>query len=88
MSDLPADDQVYQTVLAIIGEFVEDRAALTSLSRDSRLREDVDIDSVRLVDIWLDVEDHFGITIPEEAMDRVKTLGELIDTVRERLPAS
>lgn len=57
-----------------------------ALQSDTRL-EDLDIDSLRMIEILFSVEDAFKITVPAEQAelrDKVKTVGELaayIDTL-------
>jgi acyl carrier protein len=51
---------------------------------------DLEIDSLRMIEIAFAVEDAFGITIPAEPaelMARVKTLGDLAAYVDERVAA-
>ncbi len=52
---------------------------------ESRLREDLDADSLDLVEAVLALEEEFGLTIPEEEMEDVKTVGEAIDLVAQKL---
>ena len=50
-----------------------------ALQPETRL-EDLDIDSLRMIEILFSVEDAFGITVPAgeaELRDRVKTVGDL-----------
>jgi acyl carrier protein len=53
-----------------------DRAAVP-LTDDARLINDLGIDSPRMIDIVLEVEDRFHIVIDDAAMQRVRTFGEM-----------
>lgn len=49
---------------------------------DQVLDRDLGLDSLDTVEIWMAIEDEFGIAIPEEKTDKVKTVGEMIEFVR------
>ena len=54
------------------------------LSREARL-EDLEIDSLRLIEIFFSVEETFKITIPGEQQElraRLKTFGDLADYIQ------
>ena len=52
---------------------------------DSRFQEDLDADSLDLVEAVLALEEEFGVTIPEEEMQGVKTVGQAIQLVATKL---
>jgi len=51
----------------------------------SRFQEDLDADSLDLVEAVLALEEDFGVSIPEEEMEGVKTVGQAIQLVAEKL---
>jgi acyl carrier protein len=76
------------TVAAVLEEIVRrfaprDRADVL-LTPTSRLIEDAGIDSPRMIDVVLEVEDRFRLTIEDEAMERIRTFGEMLAFVSER----
>jgi acyl carrier protein len=52
---------------------------------NSRFKEDLDADSLDLVEAVLALEEEFGLSIPEEEMEDVKTVGQAIDLVAQKL---
>ncbi|HCO03234.1 MAG TPA: acyl carrier protein [Actinobacteria bacterium] len=58
----------------------EDRITL-----DARLSEDLDADSLDLVEVVMGLEDSLGISIPEEEIDGVKTVRQAVDLVEAKL---
>jgi acyl carrier protein len=54
----------------------------------SRFQEDLDADSLDLVEAVLALEEEFGVTIPEEEMESIKTVGEAVDLVASKLGVS
>jgi acyl carrier protein len=54
----------------------------------ARFQEDLDADSLDLVEAVLGLEEEFGVTIPEEEMEGVKTVGQAIQLVASKLGVS
>ena len=52
---------------------------------DSKILQDLKINSARLVDITLEMEDTFDIEIDNDAMDRIISINDAIDVVMEKL---
>ena len=54
----------------------------------ARFAEDLDADSLDLVEAVLALEEEFGVSIPEEEMESVTTVGQAVDLVAEKLGVS
>jgi acyl carrier protein len=52
---------------------------------DARLKEDLNADSLDLVEAVLALEEEFGVTIPEDEMEGVTTAGQAVDLVASKL---
>jgi acyl carrier protein len=50
----------------------------------TNLLDDVGIDSASMIDIVLEIEDRFGVTIEDDDSQGVKTFGQLMDLVSSR----
>ena len=72
------------TLEGIVRRFAPKHAAALAFTRETHLTDDAGIDSPRMIDLVLGVEDAFGITVDDEDLDRVKTFGQLVDLVGER----
>jgi len=57
------------------------------LSRETRLEEDLNIDSLDAVELVMGLEDAFGVTISDEVAQSFKTIGEITDFVTEKVGA-
>ena len=51
----------------------------------SRFQEDLDADSLDLVEAVLALEEEWSIEIPEDEMEAVKTVGQAVDLVASKL---
>lgn len=48
------------------------------VSADKTLTEDLDIDSLAMVEVTLAVEDKFGVAIPDDAVAGLRTVGDVV----------
>jgi acyl carrier protein len=51
------------------------------VTRQTSFQEDVGADSLDIVELVMELEEEFEITIPEEHADKIKTVGEAIDYI-------
>jgi len=75
-----SSEQVEQTVFAALAEMGADGEALT---RDATF-EQLDVDSLDLVELAQVVEDEFGVQLEGDDVKDLKTVGEAIDLVVAR----
>ena len=52
---------------------------------DADLREDFDADSLDMVDLIMDVEDEFGVEVPDEILDKLVTVKDVVDYIEENM---
>jgi acyl carrier protein len=69
---------------ATFADILEEVAKLNraEVIADKRLREDLGIDSLSLIDLAVAAEDTFGIRIPDEDLERFRTVGDAVDYIR------
>jgi acyl carrier protein len=53
-----------------------------ALARDTRLREDLGVDSLTLIEVAVATEDALGVPLPDEDLERFQTVGDVIDYVQ------
>ncbi len=58
------------------------------IDEKTRFREDLDADSLDLYELVMELEDSYGIRVPEEEATEIETVGQAVDFVLARLPAS
>jgi acyl carrier protein len=52
-----------------------------SIARQTRFIEDIGADSLDIVELVMELEEEFEITIPDEQAEKIKTVGEAIDYI-------
>ena len=48
---------------------------------DSDIVEDFEADSIEMVDIVMDIEDEFGVEIPDDAMETMHRIGDVVEYI-------
>ncbi len=57
-----------------------------SISDSTRFRDDLDADSLDLYELVMELEDSYGIKLPEEEAARIETVGDAVDFVLAHPP--
>ena len=50
---------------------------------DTRIAEDLGADSLDVVEMLMSVEDEFGIEIPDDAIEDLKTIGNVVEYIEK-----
>ena len=54
------------------------------VTRDSKFVDDLKADSLDLVELGMEFEDTFDITIPDEDYEKIQTVGDAVDYIEQR----
>jgi len=57
------------------------------ISMDAKFEEDLEVDSLGVVELLMALEDNFGVKIPDEEAEQIGTVGEAVDLVEKKLNA-
>lgn len=55
------------------------------VTRNARLQEDLDADSLDAVELIMNIEDEFNIQISDEEATDIKTVGQLVDFIDQKI---
>ena len=58
-----------------------------AVTEDARFKEDLDADSLDLVELVMGLEERFDIEVPEEDLEGVTTVGQAVDLVMAKVDA-
>ncbi len=78
------EDQIELKLREIVKIYLPQDSKVEKISRDDHLMQDLGINSSHLVDVALDVEDEFDITLDEQDMERMQTVGAAIEIVQAK----
>ena len=68
-------DELSQVAVEVLGVKSE------IVSETSRFKEDLDADSLDLVEFVMALEERFSISVPEDKLEGITTVGEAVDLV-------
>ena len=69
----------------IVKPYVQNEEAFNVLTEETDFIRDLKINSANLVDVVLDVEDEFDITIDDSSMEKMLTVKAALEIVNEKL---
>ena len=58
----------------------------SSIRDETRFKDDINADSLHLVELMVELEDSYGIRIPDDEAARMDTVGQVVDFVAARAP--
>lgn len=76
-------DEVRETLFALMKQNA--RVDADAIREDARIGEDLRMDSLDLISVINEVEHEFKITIPDDQLKGIKTVGEVVDALWARL---
>ena len=54
-----------------------------TITAETRLNEDLNADSLDVVEMLMALEDEFGVDIPDEEIEKMKTIGDVVNFIEE-----
>ncbi len=78
-----------EEVLGKIQEIAADRLGVDEgeVTPDASFREDLEADSLDLVELIMELEEQFGMEIPDEEAEKITTVDEAVEYVMEHQAA-
>ncbi len=73
---------VEERVIQIVSEQLE--VPKEEITRESSFIDDLKADSLDIVELVMEFEEEFSITVAEDDYDKIKTVGDAIDYIEER----
>ncbi len=80
---VPKVAEIETKVIQIVSEQMS--VDKNEISRNTSFVNDLNADSLDTVELVMELEDDFELTIPDEEAEKLKTVGEAIDYVRKHL---
>lgn len=73
--------EAFEKVVAILKPFAKNQEALASVALETSIMKDLKVNSARLVDVVLEIEEKFGIEVKDDEADKVRTVGDAVNLV-------
>ncbi len=70
-------------ILTGLAEVIEEVSGVAAdkVTREATFENDLEIDSLTMVEVVVECESRFGVRIPDEALETLKTVGDAIDYI-------
>lgn len=81
MEQSEAVDAIRDVAVEVLGVDAE------QVTADARFKEDLEADSLDLVELVMGLEERFDISVPEEDLENVNTVGQAADLVVAKVAA-
>jgi acyl carrier protein len=73
---------IEEKVIGIVAEQLS--VPKEEISRESSFVDDLKADSLDVVELVMEFEDEFEITIPDEDYEKIRTVGDAIDYIQQK----
>ena len=77
---MPSTEEIEEKVVSIVAEQLSvDKA---EISRDTSFVNDLGADSLDTVELVMEFEERFGIEIPDDAAEKIQTVGDAVEYIK------
>lgn len=73
---------VFEKIRTILAEQFD--AEEDSITMETSLTEDLGADSLDLADVLMAIEDDFDVEIPDEDIEKIKTVGDIVSYIEDK----
>ncbi len=73
--------EIFEKFIELIREYVKEADRLENAEMGTEIIQDLKVNSARLVDIIIKVEDTFDIEIEDDDADKIKTIGDAVEII-------
>lgn len=77
--------QIYSKVVNVITPYAKNADGISAMNENTKILEDLGVNSARLVDIVLAFEDEFNIQVEDEAADEIWTIGDAVKLINSKI---
>jgi acyl carrier protein len=77
---VPSSDEIREGLAAILAEVADVNA--DDVTDDKRFTDDLDVDSLSMVEVAMAAEEKFGVKIPDDELPKLKTVGDAVSYIQ------
>lgn len=74
---------VFEKIAQILATQLD--ADVEAITADTRIAEDLGADSLDVVELLMSIEDEFDVEVPDEEIENVKTVGDVVDYIQAHM---
>lgn len=72
---------VFDQVVAILRPFVKNQAALAAVADGTSILRDLKVNSARLVEVLVKLQERFEVEVSDDDADKVRTVGDVVTLI-------
>lgn len=76
--------EIFKKLVDIVSPFAKDKDALSKVSDQMSILKDLKVNSARMVDIILKIENTFNIEVGDGDTDKVRTIGDAVNYIQSK----
>lgn len=74
---------VFEKIAQILAEQLD--ADVETITAETKIAEDLGADSLDVVELLMSIEDEFDVEVPDEEIENVKTVGDVVDYIQAHM---
>ncbi|MDX1384560.1 MAG: phosphopantetheine-binding protein [Thermoanaerobaculia bacterium] len=78
-------DDSWQQLVKHLVEASDEEVRPEDVTRETSLREQLDLGSLQAITLVMDLEENFGIVVEDEELERLETVGDIHDLILRKL---
>ncbi|HEX7505117.1 MAG TPA: phosphopantetheine-binding protein [Syntrophales bacterium] len=78
------EKKIFQEFCNILKLYTKNPELLDTATKETHILNDLKVNSARLVDVVIKCEDVFGISIDDDEADKIRTIGDAIDIIKNK----
>ena len=79
------DKKIFEEMVNILKAYAKNQDLLDKATLDTHILNDLKVNSARLVDVIIKCEDVYGICIDDDEADKIRTIGDAVRIIKQKL---
>jgi acyl carrier protein len=79
------EKKIFEEMVNILKAYTKDVTLLDKAEMKTHILNDLKVNSARLVDVIIKCEDVYGISIDDDEADKIRTIGDAVNVIKQKL---
>ncbi|GAB6270095.1 MAG: acyl carrier protein [Smithella sp.] len=79
------EKKIFEEMVNILKDYAKNQDVLAKATMETHILNDLKVNSARLVDVIIRCEDVYGISIDDEEADVIRTIGDAVKVIKQKL---
>jgi acyl carrier protein len=79
------DKKIFDEMVNILKAYTKNPLLLQKATMDTHILNDLKVNSARLVDVIIKCEDVYAISIDDDEADKIRTIGDAVKVIKQKL---